>query len=246
MMGSLSLDPPGADLNAPTSGTGPQAPRGSTSNLPFDVRYHAPNPFAGPLFRGNIQRRDNPNRRMFFLFNPNQISVGYGAMQGMYNSALVDQAAQAQSLTVSLTTWGFSLLFDRHYEVTYGRDTQGVLRDLDAFEAMVGFSAAEKHMGVIDWTAYDWFLGEQFQFFGRISSCQVSLTLFNHNMIPMQMEMQIAGEGMFGNLTTQPTVTSQTTVPAPASAGKVTPTTKTSTKVAAGVTRVGGSTLFPS
>jgi hypothetical protein len=111
-----------------------------------------------PLQLGMIQQTDDviqpgsgsPQKYPYacrFMFNPNVITVSYQVAEGVTppSQLTADQLA-ATAIYPGQTSIGFSLLFDRTYEVAYGpspynpRDLRkiGVYRDINALEAVVG------------------------------------------------------------------------------------------------------------
>lgn len=111
-----------------------------------------------PLQLGIIQQTDDilqpgsgsPQKYPYacrFMFNPNVINVSYSVAEGVTppSQLTADQLA-ATAIYPGQTAIGFSLLFDRTYEVAYGpsqynpRDLTkiGVYRDIAALEAVVG------------------------------------------------------------------------------------------------------------
>lgn len=180
-----------------------------------------------PLRHGIIQQADTEvagdQQLPFacrFMFNPGVLSVRYGvnptAVEEVDKTA--DEAAGLMTIPGS-TSLGFSLLFDRTYEVAYG-PTQtnrapmtklGVYRDIAALECVVG---ARNRFATTDAGAiqnmtfkpvYIIFGGGDgnggtlgMSFIAGITSISVNYALFSANMVPTRCSVDIEATVLLG------------------------------------------------
>lgn len=159
---------------------------------------------------------------LYFMFNPNQISVNWATnpsqgsplyLYGQDLSSSVQAATTpADNVTVpnyaSSQTIGWSLFFDRTYDMMYGANTQsgtagrpdwdrGVLKDVAALYNLMGtFVAGSTGAAVPFSTPCEVVFGQNgagqlFGFTGYISSLQITYGIFRHDMIPSRAEVDI-------------------------------------------------------
>lgn len=166
---------------------------GSPQNRKPDGRLFDATPWVGKIDRGEIMEYDaGTNRygpgRVQFMYNPNEITYTF-----QFNSAIADPSQTAQIPTLGAlggTVLGFTLFFDRHYEVAYGGDKQGVLDDLRVLKYIVGMKSDAYNFMITKTNRF--ILGTNHRFFGIINSMQARLAHFSEQMVPMVAEVMIS------------------------------------------------------
>lgn len=154
-----------------------------------------------------------------FLYNPPVINVGYSIDMGILSQGqLSEDQLTADIIAPGTTTVGFSLLFDRTYEMMGPTQTAGdlrpvgVYRDIAALENVVGAREIEKGTDKVILTnmkavpVYILFGGggdgkssiPGLSFAGVINSLAVTYTLFSQNMVPMRATVDIGFQQMLG------------------------------------------------
>jgi hypothetical protein len=165
----------------------------------------------------------NGTYTLYFMFNPNQITSQfalnmsqaaplylYGAGGGNGNSS-ADTVAQLQSQGQSATATvpnlansqsiGFSLFFDRSYDMLYGAgnignpsDDRGVLKDVAALYNLMGTFLSGAAVPVS--TPCEVVFGQNgagqlWGFTGYISNVSITYGIFRHDMIPSRCEVDL-------------------------------------------------------
>lgn len=171
------------------------------------------------LYRGAIITADTVNSKKYkvnFLYNPSTIAETRNL--DMNNQMLPDYARNPNDTgdynTMLNTTIGFSLLFDRTYELWdskyNGTDvgTYGVQVDTNAFYNLCGINIPQKVPGVHGGKAYtkvvqgpmtmtpvDLYFGYGspggLHYFGIISSLNITYSHFSQQMVPMRCGIDI-------------------------------------------------------
>lgn len=166
------------------------------SNLPFDDRMqYSSSPWVSRLARGHVQRYDNALKRVvgtqfFFLFNPNQITVTYGVHGSAKSADDVDIAANVGGVGgPSQMGFSFKLLFDRSYEVAYGGNKEGCLKDVETLETMCGITSLRPFLSKGD--VFRFVLGHNFVFYAWIERLSVEYINFSEDMVPMRCSVEI-------------------------------------------------------
>lgn len=154
-----------------------------------------------------------------FLYNPPVINVSYGVDMGVTaTGSLRPEQLTADAVYPGSTSLGFSLLFDRTYEMMGPTQTAGdlrkvgVYRDIAALENVVGAREIEKgtnkavlsNMKAVP--VYILFGGggsgkssiPGLAYAGVINSLAVTYTLFSQNMVPMRATVEIGFQQMVG------------------------------------------------
>lgn len=167
------------------------APKYQVSNEPFDERHHPALPHTGAIYRGFITEHQPPGATLLrFLFNPNQIDMSFELSQSL---VALDQTAMVPTAgALGGHGVGFKIFFDRHYEVAYKRDLQGVNRDLDVLKRLVG---VDENQGFMLAKVLRFVFSNQAMGFGTwygiINSMSVSMGFFSKDMVPMMLEATI-------------------------------------------------------
>lgn len=175
------------------------------------------------LSGGNIQsgtQDQNGLYTLYFMYNPNQISINWATnpsqgsplyLYGQDLSSSIQQASTpADNVTVpnyaSSQTVGWSLYFDRTYDMMYGlngggppsaANDRGVLKDVAALYNLMGtFVAGASGAAVPFSTPCEVVFGQNndgqlFGFTGYISSLAITYGIFRHDMIPSRAEVDI-------------------------------------------------------
>lgn len=137
-------------------------------------------------FRGRIKRLIDPEKySLDFLYNPSDIEFHYAADDSIFVPEAQEKWVEdTLTLTSANTAIGFTLLFDRTYEVMKG-STVGVLTDILALERICGIIPSAPSLKMYPVTL---FLGspEDFVFDAVITEVQVKYTHFSLHMIPMR------------------------------------------------------------
>lgn len=195
-------------------------------NPPADPRLNSIiKKMGSPLRQGIIQQTNDafvpPQRYPYacrFLFNPTTISVNYGGPDEniLDPSKLTPEESAALASVPGKTTLGFSLFFDRTYEVAYGPSATlprnlrniGVYADIGALENVVGarFNFGDDPKTVIQpmglRPAYIIFGGGSdnvgLSFIGAITSMDVTYTTFSERMVPIRAAVNIGVTQMLG------------------------------------------------
>jgi hypothetical protein len=213
--------------NGMTAGYGVQD--GHSDNWPFDPRIFGQwrlQPTRVGFIR-NVQSVSNDPTNpsglytLYFMYNPNQISINWmtnpqqGSPLYLYGqdlSSAATTASQAGSTADSSTvpsyataqTVGWSLYFDRTYEMMYGenggapQDDRGVLKDVAALYNLMGtFIAPNTGSAVPFSTPCEVVFGQNgagqlFGFTGYISTLAITYGIFRHDMIPSRAEVDIS------------------------------------------------------
>ena len=158
---------------------------------------------------------------LYFMFNPNLISVNwqtnpaqgsplylYGQDLSSASTTAAGAGASADSSTVpsyaTAQTVGWSLYFDRTYDMMYGstpggnpEDDRGVLKDVAALYNLMGtFIAPNSGSAVPFSTPCEVVFGQNgagqlWGFTGYISTLQIQYGIFRHDMIPSRAEVDI-------------------------------------------------------
>jgi hypothetical protein len=155
---------------------------------------------------------------LYFMYNPNQISISWqtdpsqGSPLYLYGQDLSNSAngaAPADSATVpayaTSQTVGWSLYFDRTYDMLYGNpegtghpeEDRGVLKDVAALYNLMGtFVASGTGSAVPFSTPCEVVFGQNgagqlFGFTGYISSMNITYGIFRHDMIPSRAEVDL-------------------------------------------------------
>jgi hypothetical protein len=167
---------------------------------------------------------------LYFMYNPNQITVNWTTNPNqtaplyMYGPDSSNAAAQVQSNLSSSTaavpnlantqTVGFTLWFDRTYDMMYGNgdvggqgthavfssgdtaamDDRGVLKDVAALYNLMGTFISDAAVPIS--TPCEVVFGQNgagqlFGFTGYITSLQIIYGIFRHDMIPSQCEIDL-------------------------------------------------------
>lgn len=154
-----------------------------------------------------------------FLYNPPVVNVSYGIDMGALSAGqLTAEQLTADPVYAGMTSVGFSLLFDRTYEMMGPTHTAGdlrqvgVYRDIAALENVVGvrdglIDGEEVMLGNMKAVpVYILFGGggtgrgsvPGLAFAGVIQSLNVTYTLFSQNMIPMRATVEVGFQQMIG------------------------------------------------
>jgi len=160
------------------------------SNEPFDDRHYPALPHVGGvIYRGFISEHQPAGpHRLRFLFNPNQIDYGFELSQ---NLVALDQTANIPTAGgLGGHSIGFKIFFDRHYEVAYGGNKEGVYRDIKVLKGLVGVDANQGFM-LTKVLKFVFSNTEPGSFYGIITSMTVSIGFFSKDMIPMMAEATI-------------------------------------------------------
>lgn len=160
------------------------------SNDDFDSRHYPALPWAGPVFRGFIANHQPPGPfRLRFMFNPNQIDLGFTLNQ---NQLAFDQQANiATAGSIGGHSIGFTMYFNRQYEVAYRGDKLGVYKDINILKALVGIQA---NNGWMIMQALKFVFSDTLDgvFYGFIDSLGVKLGPFSEKMVPLMAEVQVS------------------------------------------------------
>jgi len=182
------------------------------SNPAFDPRRYSTNPWYGKLEQG-LMVQDQPStsgqiEKLRFLYNPSDWSVSMDTNSAIQPAAATDPAdAAANVLGSSPTSVGFSLLFDRTYELRDGNylmqslspfskrpysQPSGVDADVLAFRRLVGIP--DDGNGIMLQVALHVFLGSSRSpyFFGFVTHAEVAYTHFSSEMIPMRCVISVS------------------------------------------------------
>jgi hypothetical protein len=178
------------------------------------------------LTGGNLQsgnQSQNGLYTLYFMYNPNQISVNWatnpsqGSPLYLYGQDL-SKSVQAATTPVdnvivpnyaSAQTVGWSLYFDRTYDMMYGANTassgqgrpdwdRGVLKDVAALYNLMGTFVAGSSGAAVPFSVPCEVVfgqngaGQLFGFTGYISSLQITYGIFRHDMIPSRAEVDIS------------------------------------------------------
>ena len=188
-------------------------------NPPFDTRIRRYMPgIQGPTSTGYIEQADfmasalglvRPYK-VRFLYNPESLSVGYAA-----NDAVLPPEVQssemnaAQALISNMQSIGFSLFFDRTYELNspnvpmsdvYKKQLeQGVYADIAALERVVGIYDGQGPILKMPMRLYfgPRYAGPAVQkgrplaYFGYINSLSVVYSLFTKDMVPVRAQVSV-------------------------------------------------------
>ncbi len=191
-----------------------------------------------PLRLGIIQQTDdwaiaNDQRQPYacrFMFNPPVINVGYSIATGVLPAnQLTSAQAAALALYPGQTTLGFSLLFDRTYEVAYGPGQSnptdlrkiGVYHDIHALENVVGVSNSANYtrdsvdekgkaktnanallgnmLMVPVYVIFGGGAGIGLAFVGFFTAMSVTYTLFSQNMVPTRAAVDLQFNQLIGS-----------------------------------------------
>jgi cell wall-associated NlpC family hydrolase len=217
----------GGGGSSSTSGTGTQGSTGATwqqeaaaqqsiiaalpdprDNLPFSAFFQQMHvPPANKLVRGGMIDLTTKQFRLYFMMNPQQISMGSNIDTSNLTSPLQQDPSVMQygGYWVTNQTISFTIYFNRMYEVWQGGTTGpsqiGCRWDIRALERLVGiFDAATTggaNVGVGNYGAGGYppmtyplqvvFGGaNSYQFQGVIAELDYTYTLFDQNMIPIE------------------------------------------------------------
>lgn len=187
-----------AALGGKSGGSGGMPVIGSGTNLPFDDRIEfSSSPWVPRLVRGWGQNYNTATKKLggakfYFLFNPNQVNVTYGINPGARAGGNQDMAAALEGGGggPSSISYSFGLMFDRTYEVAYNGDKEGVFRDVEALECVLGISQSMPYL--TSGHVVRWVLGTDLVVYGAVQSLGVEYAYFNHDMIPMRCTMALS------------------------------------------------------
>jgi cell wall-associated NlpC family hydrolase len=183
-------------------------------NLPFSKYFQMMNvPPGNKLVRGGIADLTTKQFRLYFMMNPQQISMGSNIDTTNLTSPLQQDPTNMQygGYWVTNQTISFTVYFNRMYEVweggVKGPSDIGCRWDIRALERLVGiFDASTKggaNVGVGNYGAGGYppmtyplqvvFGGaNSYSFQGTIASLDYTYTLFDHNMIPIEAYADIS------------------------------------------------------
>lgn len=189
-----------------------------------------------PLRLGIIQQTDevaSANGQIWpyavrFMFNPAVINVSYSVATGVLppNQLTTDQLA-ATAIYPGSTSIGFSLFFDRTYEVNYGPGQRnptdlrriGVYHDINALERLVGVRNKASYTGVIGpdgkpvgdskdllgnmlmipvYVIFGGGAGIGLAYVGFLTSMNVTYTLFSQDMVPTRATVDLQMTQLMG------------------------------------------------
>ncbi|MET9119954.1 hypothetical protein [Streptomyces sp. NPDC004528] len=148
--------------------------------------------------KGNAYRVD-------FLFNPSSISISHSA-SAKYTAD--QQSTDATYIAAGgIGTVGFTLLFDRTYEVNSPGNTagdRGVMGDIDALYRVTGAydvtakgAAAREIQPMQSYNCFFLFGGtvsNAISYYGYISSLNISYTHFTRMMVPQRCSVEVSVE----------------------------------------------------
>lgn len=176
-----------------SSGAANIPPGAPSTNAPFDKRMlYSTSPWTAQLMRGFAQAFDPASNKplpnfLWFLFNPNQITVSYSLDPLKRNTVNDSVADAAGGVDINSTiAYGVSLMFDRSYEVR-GGDPSGVHRDVRAAEAICRTSLLRPWLTR---APIRWVFGTDLVLYGWVSSMNVNYLHFSENMIPMRCSIE--------------------------------------------------------
>jgi len=183
-------------------------------NLPFSKFFQMMHMKPGnTLVRGGMADLTTKQFRLYFMMNPQQISMGSNIDTSNLTSPLQQDPTNMQfgGYWVTNQTVSFTIYFNRMYEVAYGGakgpSEIGCRWDIRALERLVGiFDASTKggaNVGVGNYGAGGYppmtyplqvvFGGaNSYSFQGTIASLDYTYTLFNYNMVPIEAYADIS------------------------------------------------------
>lgn len=128
---------------------------------------------------------------LFFLFNPNKISMSYQGNPQILPIGALDESQTDPTLPMadSKTFISFDLLFDRMYEVMKG-STIGVLTDVRCLEQICGINE-ERPVMLLNPVIIHLGKPVEFHFPAIIQSWDVQYTHFSFEMVPMRATVSL-------------------------------------------------------
>lgn len=178
-------------------------------NPPFDPRRYSTNPWYANVRQG-LMIQDQPStsgqiEKLRFLYNPSDYQLTYDASSDAPPTGDASNPADTASvLGATHTSTGFSLLFDRTYELWDGNTLKdssaghtpfaqpaGVDVDLLAFRRLVGIP--DDQNGQMLYVPIHVYLGSTLapHFLGYITGAQIAYTHFTSAMIPARAVISI-------------------------------------------------------
>jgi len=129
---------------------------------------------------------------LFFLFNPNEISMSYQGNPNILPIGALDESQTDPTLPMadSNTVISFDLLFDRTYEVMKG-STIGVLTDVRCLEQICGINE-ERPVMLLNPVIIHLGMPIEFHFPAIIKGWDVKYTHFSFQMVPMRATVSVS------------------------------------------------------
>lgn len=149
-------------------------------------------PHSERLYRGRMSDFFRPGvnsstrRVVYFLYNPTILNFGYTMNPEIMNEMNLPQSELGEG--IAQQTFGFTLVFNRIYEVAYQNNKKGVLMDIEAMEAMTQFTSDSPAMRYVP---LKFNFGVNWAMEGVIQSANVQYQLFSQEMIPTHCEVTL-------------------------------------------------------
>lgn len=224
-------------MNGMTAGYGDMD--GHTSNPPAAKGSYGGNPKWAPkrigLMRNSTASGLSQQYSLYFIFNPNQIQVGFTTTPGS-NPANYYAADSAVPGMANAQSVSWSLIFDRTYDLLYGDNhngdggnSRGVLEDTAALYNIMGSyeSGGGTPMSTLVEVAFaQEKSGQLWGFTGYITSVNITYGIFRYDMIPSHCEVDLTMTTTYiGNIPTSKlggkTQVLSTNTPSPVVNGKL-------------------------